>query len=101
MKHSSDVELYITVKISELEIKGQQVMMLQFIDISAEILFDKQQIENKFLTLINALLSHELRNPLNSIIAQSMEQKALLKKLKQILRREFQSIVSTKTKGII
>ena len=31
--------------------------------------------------LINATVSHELRNPLNSLVAQNMEKEALYKEL--------------------
>ena len=35
--------------------------------------------------MINACVSHELRNPLNSIIAQNIEKYMLYKKLQEIL----------------
>ena len=47
--------------------------MLQIIDISHTILYDQEKAQNAFLELINACVSHELRNPLNSIIAQNIE----------------------------
>jgi signal transduction histidine kinase len=34
---------------------------------------------------VNACISHELRNPLNSIIAQNIEKSSLYKELKSIL----------------
>lgn len=39
---------------------------------------------------MNACVSHELRNPLNSIIAQNIEQSELLTSLKNILARSLQ-----------
>lgn len=59
--------------------------MLQFLNVSAQVLYDMQTIENRFLTLINACISHELRNPLNSVMAQNFEQKALLNSLKEMI----------------
>jgi len=44
--------------------------MIQIIDISQKILYDELQAEKSLLTLINAAVSHELRNPLNSLIGQ-------------------------------
>ena len=41
--------------------------MLQITDISNLILYNKIKGEKKLLTLINATVSHEMRNPLNSI----------------------------------
>lgn len=57
-----------------------------------------QTIENRFLTLINACISHELRNPLNSVIAQNMEQKALLNTLREMLQDEFGHLMTESTR---
>ena len=53
--------------------------MLQFIDISKAILYDMEKGHNAVLTMINACVSHEMRNPLNSIIAQNIEKEGLYK----------------------
>jgi len=39
------------------------------IDVSDKILYNEVKAEKQFLTLINATVSHELRNPLNSLIS--------------------------------
>jgi signal transduction histidine kinase len=41
--------------------------LLQIIDVSAKIKYDIESGEKKFIALINATVSHEMRNPLNSI----------------------------------
>ena len=41
--------------------------VLQIIDISSQIKYDIANGEKKLLSLINATVSHEMRNPLNSI----------------------------------
>ena len=64
---------------------GKTTTMMQIINISANILYDQQKADNKFLQLINACISHELRNPLNSIIAQNMEKSMLYDELENIL----------------
>lgn len=43
--------------------------MVEFVDISHNILHHKAKQENRFLSMVNAFVSHELRNPLQSIIA--------------------------------
>ena len=47
-------------------------------------MFDQQRAQNEFLNVINACVSHELRNPLNSIQAQNILKKHLYAKLKEI-----------------
>lgn len=42
--------------------------ILQIIDVSHKLLYDDIKAEYKFHSLINATVSHELRNPLNSMI---------------------------------
>jgi signal transduction histidine kinase len=59
--------------------------MLQIIDISSSILYDRSKAENKFLSIINASVSHEMRNPLNSILAENILKEELIKRLKELL----------------
>ena len=44
--------------------------MMCFSDVSSKILYDTKKAEGELLTLINSTISHEMRNPLNSIINQ-------------------------------
>lgn len=59
--------------------------MLQFIDISKSILYDNQKAQNQGLEMINACVSHEMRNPLNSIVAHNIEKKHLYIKLGKLM----------------
>ena len=79
---------YVQIKKTEFMIDGQKRTMLQIIDISANILYDKVKAMNQFQALINACVSHELRNPLNSIIAQNIEKKFLFEQMKELLLRK-------------
>ena len=45
-----------------------QKMLIQLIDVSDKILYNESKAEQSFITLINAAISHELRNPLNSLV---------------------------------
>ena len=47
--------------------------MLLVIDISDSILYDNTKAQNEFLSIINATVSHEMRNPLNSICAENLQ----------------------------
>ena len=76
---------FIQIKKSEFMIDGKKRTMLQIIDISANILYDKYKAMNEFQALINACVSHELRNPLNSIVAQNIEKKFLSEQMRDLL----------------
>jgi len=65
----TEVKLQLQVKMTQYIDEGVEVTMIQFIDLSDSIRCDEQDAANKLLELINACISHELRNPLNSIIA--------------------------------
>tara|TARA_B110000285_G_C15057132_1_gene580204 strand:+ start:608 stop:823 length:216 start_codon:yes stop_codon:yes gene_type:complete len=59
--------------------------MVQIIDVSPGVMYDQQKAENSFLAMINACVSHELRNPLNSIMAQNIEKQHLYEELFSLL----------------
>ena len=63
---------YVQNKFTKFKQDNQEKFMLQIIDVSHGIMYDQQKAENSFLAMINACVSHELRNPLNSIIAQNI-----------------------------
>ena len=61
----------------EYKVDNQTKTMLQITDISSLILYNIVKGEKKLLTLINAAVSHEMRNPLNSIYSQNQHQNQL------------------------
>ena len=48
--------------------KTGKKLLVQIMDMSDKMLYNETQAEKSFLTLINAAVSHELRNPLSSLI---------------------------------
>jgi signal transduction histidine kinase len=60
--------------------------MVQIIDLSQKILFDKMQAEILFHSMITAAVSHELRNPLNSMIGQVFVLNGCLKHLASLIK---------------
>jgi signal transduction histidine kinase len=61
--------------------------MLCFTDISQKILYDTSKAEGELLSLINSTISHEMRNPLNSIINQCIIMESLLHNLKMLKQK--------------
>lgn len=51
------------------------------IDVTKEVLYNKANGEKKLLALINATVSHEMRNPINSIYSQNLQQKQTMLKI--------------------
>ena len=64
----------------------EQHALLQIIDISSDIMYDLSKGEKRLLSLINATVSHEMRNPTNSIRCQNMLQQQLNEEAEQLLR---------------
>ena len=62
--------------------------MVQFVDVTLNV--ERQNIKqhNELLNLINATVSHELRNPLNSISSQNIENSFLYDQICAILNNE-------------
>ena len=61
--------------------------MMQIIDISKSVNLDEKILENQMLEIINATTSHELRNPLGSILGQNVKKQALFKQIKEFLTK--------------
>ena len=59
--------------------------MMQFVDISKSILYDMEKAKNSVLSMINACVSHEMRNPLNSVIAQNIQKKEIYSELNKLI----------------
>lgn len=72
---------FITFKVSYIKDKTSKddQIMLCFSDISQKILADTNKAEGELLSLINSTISHEMRNPLNSIINQCKIMFAMMK----------------------
>jgi signal transduction histidine kinase len=71
--------------ISNYDITEPDSFIIKFKNISQSIFYENQKYENQMLTIINATVSHELRNPLNSIISLNYENDAHITTIDQIL----------------
>jgi signal transduction histidine kinase len=77
----------VQIKVNNIEEDGGQIL-IQLVDMTEHMLFvemknssqfNQFKNKNELLSMINACVSHELRNPLNSIIATNIEKKHLYK----------------------
>mmetsp|Transcript_4666 Transcript_4666/g.7064 ORF Transcript_4666/g.7064 Transcript_4666/m.7064 type:complete len:208 (+) Transcript_4666:171-794(+) len=59
--------------------------MIKIVDVSQNLLYDKVSAQNEFLSLINATVSHEMRNPINSILNQNLNQQTILDRIKHYI----------------
>mmetsp|Transcript_17668 Transcript_17668/g.27354 ORF Transcript_17668/g.27354 Transcript_17668/m.27354 type:complete len:92 (+) Transcript_17668:930-1205(+) len=64
---------YVQLKLKEYELNSEKKLMVQIVDVSQDILYQKANAENEFLSITNATVSHELRNPLQSILSQNLK----------------------------
>ena len=90
------VKQTVQIKMNQIEEDGDQ-MLIQLVDMTEHMAlselknnyqFNQFKSKNEVLSMINACVSHELRNPLNSIIATNIEKKHLYMELKLILNQE-------------
>ena len=54
---------------------------------SDKMLYNEVKAEQNFSTLMNAAVSHELRNPLNSLIGGIQTMKAYLRNIKRVMEK--------------
>ena len=57
------------VKITNFKENEDDSIMIQIIDVSSSVLHSNLESQNELLSLINATISHEFSNPLNSMQA--------------------------------
>ena len=55
-----------------MNIGFEEYTIIQIQDVSDSVLYTEAKTENQVLSMTNATVSHELRNPLNSIKAQNI-----------------------------
>ena len=72
-------------KHTQTTMSSKEFSVLQIYDISTAIRFQKLSGEKVTLQNVNATVSHEMRNPLNSIMAQNMKMQDLVKMMKNVL----------------
>jgi signal transduction histidine kinase len=62
----------VKIKVTNLKRNEKNSIMIQFINCTEEVSYDKEKAHSDLLMMINATVSHELRNPLNSLLAQNI-----------------------------
>lgn len=72
--------------------------MLKIIDVSIDILYERANAEKRLLALVNATVSHEMRNPINSINSQNIKQDQINEKFKMFIKQDFNKISPKKIK---
>ena len=77
---------YLKIQIKNYMKDGQEQFMIQIQDISQDLLVKKIENERDFQQLINATVSHEMRNPLNSIINLTKDLQAKIEEINSIIK---------------
>ena len=58
---------YVQIKNKIITQDSEKVNLLQIIDLSSQVMFEFAKGEKRLMSLINATVSHEMRNPINSL----------------------------------
>ena len=88
---------YVHLKIKPIK-EGET--LIQIIDISDKMLYNEAKAEHDYLALINATVSHELRNPLSSLINQKDYILDLLDQLENAIPKKQEAILRKISKKI-
>ena len=78
---------YFSIKLNKLELFGDSFKVINLQDQTVNILFNISQGEKKILQLVNACVSHEMRNPINSILATNLKLRASSSELRDLMRQ--------------
>lgn len=80
-----DNEKYFQIKLNELIGENENELMITIVDCSHQIQYTNEKTNNQVLKTVNATVNHELRNPLNSIVATNEHKSYLYKELQNVL----------------
>jgi len=64
-------------------------------------MYEQVHAENQFLAITNATVSHELRNPLQSISSQNLKINLCVKELLSILKSDKSSKTSKEIRSVV
>ena len=87
-KQFKQEEQFFNIKINYLGGRDKNEIMVSLIDTSQEVMRMNEQAHNELMVMINATVSHELRNPLNSIVAMNLQKVMMYAKIKKIIDNE-------------
>ena len=86
IEESANNNSFYQIKNKIYEKNGVERTMVQLVNVSQSILVEQVNAENQFLAITNATVSHELRNPLQSISCQTLKVDLCLKELLMIIK---------------
>ena len=61
--------------------ENENEVMISLLDMSHEIRSNNEKTHKELIIMMNATVSHEIRNPLNSIVAFNLQKDVLYKRL--------------------
>lgn len=73
---------YVHLKVKNIK---NQRKLIQIIDMSDKMLYNEVKAEQNFQTLMNAAVSHELRNPLSALIGGIQTMKTYLENFRAVV----------------
>jgi signal transduction histidine kinase len=80
------------LKLEHVSTISGKIRVLKITDITIKVRLEHTQQQKKVLQMVNACVSHEMRNPINSIIAMNIQLREEVNELKalltQIIKRE-------------
>ena len=60
-------QTFVQIKRQKFKSESKAYNMLKIIDVSMDLLYERTCVEKKLHTVINATVSHEMRNPINAM----------------------------------
>ena len=76
--HQNGDKRYFQVTVSKLESFDSKFYVLKISDFTVKVQFDLSIGEKRLLELVNAFVSHEMRNPINAILGMTLHLKSLV-----------------------
>ena len=76
---------YFSIKLSSLDLYGNDLQVITIRNETTTVMFNISNGEKQILRLVNACVSHEMRNPINCILATNLKLKDICREMRELV----------------
>ena len=82
---NQDNNEFFSIKLSSLDLYGNDLQVITIRNETTTVMFNISNGEKQILRLVNACVSHEMRNPINCILATNLKLKDICREMRELV----------------
>lgn len=95
-RESDSVPMFVRIRKKNFRNDGKDMVLLQIVDVSDSVLYDRTKSKADLVQVINACVSHDMRTPLNSIAAVNQLKQECYENLEKVSEMKQEDSAETK-----